>query len=118
MSHEQKMLRLRVDNKQDAEISNALKQTRNLLQHAIRRKAQENATTKLDPNIEEIERLHDGAKIFKSVRLLYPTPCGQHTLHDDHAGKNNSGPSSTGKLGRFLVEPEHLEQQAETFRIC
>ena len=25
---------------------------------------------------------------------------------------------STGKLGRFLVEPGHLEQQAETVRIC
>ena len=25
---------------------------------------------------------------------------------------------STGKLGRFLVEPGHLEKQAETFRTC
>ena len=30
----------------------------------------------------------------------------------------NVNVNSTGKLGRFLVEPGHLEQQAETFRIC
>ena len=83
MSHEQKMLRLRIDNTQDAEISNALKQKRNRLQHAIRRKALENAKTKLDQNIEEIERLHDGAKMFKSVRLLYRTQYRQPTIHDD-----------------------------------
>ena len=28
------------------------------------------------------------------------------------------GVISTGKLGRFFVEPGHLEQQAETFSIC
>ena len=83
MSHEHKMLRLRIDNTQDAEISNALKQKRNRLQHAIRRKALENATTKLDQKIEEIERLHDGAKMFKSVRLLYRTQYRQPTIHDD-----------------------------------
>ena len=83
MSHEQKMLRLRIDNTQDAEISNVLKQKRNRLQHAIRRKALENATTKLDQNIEEIERLHGGANMFKSVRLLYRTPYRQPTIHDD-----------------------------------
>ena len=83
MSHEQKMLRLRIDNTQDAEISNALKQKRTRLQHAIRRKALENATTKLDQKIEEIERLHDGAKMFKSVRLLYRTQYRQPTIHDD-----------------------------------
>ena len=83
MSHEQKMLRLRIDNTQDAEISNALKQQRNRLQHAIRRKALENATTKLDQKIEEIERLHDGAKMFKSVRLPYRTQYRQPTIHDD-----------------------------------
>ena len=83
MSHEQKMLRLRIDNTQDAEISNALKQKRNRLQHAIRRKALENAKTKLDQTIEEIERLHDGANMFKSVRLLYRTQYRQPTIHDD-----------------------------------
>ena len=83
LSHEQNMLRLRIDNAQDAEIRNALKQKRNSLQHAIRRKALENATTKLDQKIEEIERLHDGAKMFKSDRLLYRTPYRQPTIHDD-----------------------------------
>ena len=79
MSHEQKMLRLRLD----AEMSNALKEKRNNLQNAIRRKALENATTKLDQNIEEIERLHDGAKMFKSVQRLYRTSYRQPTIHDD-----------------------------------
>ena len=74
MSHEQKMLRLRINNTKDAEMSNALKQKGNRLQHAIRRKALENATTKLDQKIEEIERLHNGSKMYKSVRLLYRTP--------------------------------------------
>ena len=73
LSHEHKMIRLRIDNTQDTEIRIALKQKFKLLQHAIRRKPLENATTKLDQNIEEIERLHDGATMFKSVRLLYRT---------------------------------------------
>ena len=73
MPHEQKMLRLGIDNTQDAEMCNALKQKRNRIQHAIRRKALENASAKLDQNIEEIER-HAGAKICTSVRLLYRTP--------------------------------------------
>ena len=30
---------------------------------------------------------------------------------------DSNNANSTGKLGRFLVEPGHLEQ-AETFRIC
>ena len=64
-------------------MSNALKQKRNRLQHATRPKALENATTKLDQNIEEIELLHDGAKLFKYVRLLYRTPYRQPTIHDD-----------------------------------
>ena len=71
MSHEQKMLRLIIDNTQYAGMSNALKLKRNRLQHAIRRKALENATPKLDQKTEEIERLHDGANMFKSVRHLY-----------------------------------------------
>ena len=73
MPHEQKMLCLGIDNTQDAEMCNALKQKRNLIQHAFRRKALENASAKLDQNIEELER-HAGAKMCKSVRLLYRTP--------------------------------------------
>ena len=64
-------------------MSNALKQKRSRLQHAIPRKAQENATTKLDQKIEEIERLQGGAKMFKSVRHLYCTPYRQPTIHYD-----------------------------------
>ena len=86
MSHEQKMLRLRIDHTQDTEIINALKQKRNRLPNAIRRKALENATPKLDQKIEEFERLHDGAKMFKSVRLLYRTQYRQPTIHDDQEG--------------------------------
>ena len=52
MSHEQKMLRLRIDNTKDAEMSNALKQKRNRLQHAIRRKTLDNATNILDQKIK------------------------------------------------------------------
>ena len=101
MSHEQKMLRLRIDNTQDAEISNALKQKRNRLQHAIRRKALENATAKLDQNIEEIERLHDDAKMFKYVRLLYRTPYRQPTIHDDQ--------------GRAIQDQEEYGKQVSDF---
>ena len=54
MSHEQKMLRHRIDNTKDAEMSNALKQKHNRLKHAIRRKTLENATTKLDQKMKEI----------------------------------------------------------------
>ena len=77
------MLRPRIDNTQYAEMSNSLKQKRNRLQHAIGRQALQNATTKLYQKIEEIERLHYGAKMFKSVRLLYRTPYRQPTIHDD-----------------------------------
>ena len=42
------------------------------------------------------------------------------TEHFDDILKVNTNCTynSTGKLGRFLVEPGHLEKQAETFRIC
>ena len=83
MSHEQNMFGLRIYNVQDAEMSNAVKQKHKRLQHAIRRKALENARTKLGQNIEEIERLHDGAKMFKPVRLLYRIPYRQPTIHED-----------------------------------
>ena len=104
MSHEQKMLRLRIDNTKYAEMSNALKQKRNRLKYPIRRKALENATTKLDQNIEEIERLHHGAKMFKSVRLLYRTPYRQPTIHDDH-GRTIQDQEGYGKhVSDFFTE--------------
>ena len=83
-------------------MSNALKQKR--LQHAIRRKALENATTKLDQKIEEIERFHDGANFFKSVRLVYRTPHGQITIHD-HQGRKIQNQEEYGKyVSHFLTE--------------
>ena len=104
MSHEQKMLRLRIDNTKDAEMSNALKQKRNRLQHAIRRKTLENATNKLDQNIEEIERLRDAAKMFKSVRLPYRTPFRQPTIHDDQ-GRTIQAQEKYGKhVSDFFTE--------------
>ena len=85
-------------------MSNALKQKRNHLQHAIRRKSLENAITKLDQNIEEIERLHDGAKMFKSVRLLYRTPYRQPTINDDQ-GRTIQDQEEYGKhVSDFFTE--------------
>ena len=98
------MLRLRIDNTQYAEMSNALKQKRNRLQHAIRRQALQNATTKLYQKIEEIERLHYGAKMFKSVRLLYRTPYRQPTIHDDQ-GRTIQDQEEYGKhVSDFFTE--------------
>ena len=83
MFHEEKKLRLRIDNATYIETNNALKQERNRLQHFIRRKTLENASVKLDQLADEVERLHDGGKMFRSVRLLYRKLYQQPTIHDD-----------------------------------
>ena len=98
------MLRLRIDNTKDAEMSNALKQKRNRIQHVIRRKALENATNKLDEKLEEIERLNGGAKMFKYVRLLYRTPYRQPTIHYDQ-GRTIQDQEEYGKhVSDFFTE--------------
>ena len=70
-------------------MTNALKEKTQPCTHAIRRKALENTTTKLDQKIEEIERLHDGAKMFKYVRLLYRTPYRQPKIHEVGVSSQN-----------------------------
>ena len=93
------------------------KQKSQPFQHAIRRKTLENATTKLDQNIEEIERLHDGAKMFKSVRLLYRAPYRQPTIHDDQ-GRTIQDQQEYGKhVSDFFTEQfqGHVKQGMSAF---
>ena len=86
MSHEQKMVRLSMDNIHDVEMSNALKQTRrpNRIKCAIRRNALENATAKLDQNIGAIKRLHDGENMFKSVDVYIALHFRQPTIDNEY----------------------------------
>ena len=81
MSHDQKMLRLRIDNTTDIETRNALKQEPSAAYHPTKNTGQR--SVKLDQLADEVEQLHDGANTFKSVRLLYRKPHKQPTIHDD-----------------------------------
>ena len=97
MSHEQNMLRPRIDNTTDIESRNSLKQECNRLLYTIKRKALENASVKLDQIADVVERLHDCVKMSRPVRLLYSISYKQPTIHDDR-GRTVVDPVEFGKL--------------------
>ena len=52
--------------------------------HAMRRKALANASAKLEKCAAEVERLHDGARVFLVVCLLCQRPYLQTMVHNEH----------------------------------
>ena len=74
MSVKQRDLRLSINNTTDNQQCKQLKQQRNSVLHAMRKKALANASAILDEHAAEVEKLHDGAKMFRAVCLLCRRP--------------------------------------------
>ena len=51
--------------------------------HAQRRRARDNASVRLDHLASEVERLHDGAKMFRAVREMTRKPASKLKIQDD-----------------------------------
>ena len=83
MSAEQRKLKLWRQNTRYVNNKAILKLQRNAILHAMRRKARSNTEERLDRMASEVERLHDGAKMFRAVREMTRRPATQLTLHDD-----------------------------------
>ena len=66
MSETQRKLRLQINNTRNPARKQELKQQRNRILHAQRRRARDNASVRLDNLASEVERLHDGAKNVSS----------------------------------------------------
>ena len=83
MSAEQRKLKLWRQNTRDVNNKAILKLQRNAILHAMRRKSRSNTEERLDRMASEVERLHDGAKMFRAVREMTRRPSTQLTFHDD-----------------------------------
>ena len=81
MSETQRKLRLQIHNTRNPTHQQELKQQRNRILHAQRRRARENASVRLDHLASEVARLHDGAKMFRAVREMTRKPAGKLRCH-------------------------------------
>ena len=74
MSETQRKLRLQIINTRNPARKQELKQQRNMILHAQRRRARDNASVRLDNQASEVEPLHDGANMFRAVREMTRKP--------------------------------------------
>ena len=77
MSAEQRKLKLWRQNTRDVNNKAILKLQRNAILHAMRRKARWNTEERLDRMASEVERLLEGAKMFRAVREMTRRPATQ-----------------------------------------
>ena len=83
MSEKQRQLKLWQQNTRNSTTRADIKRQRNTLLHAMRRKSRDNAEARLDRMASEVERLHDGAKMFRAVREMTRKPVAKLTIHDN-----------------------------------
>ena len=83
MSEKQRQLKLWQQNTRNATTREDIKRQRNTILHAMRRKSRDNAEARLDRLASEVERLHDGAKMFRAVREMTRKPVAKLTIHDN-----------------------------------
>ena len=83
MSETQRKPRLHINNTRNPARKQALKQQRNRILHAQRRRARDNASVRLDHLASEVEHLHDGAKMFGAVREMTRKPASKLKIQDD-----------------------------------
>ena len=70
LSQAQKELELRIENITNTGTQAGLKKERNRILHSIRRTALKEAELRLDEKAKEVEKLRDGARMFKAVQLM------------------------------------------------
>ena len=83
LSETQRKLRLQTNNTRNPARKQELKQQRNRILHAQRRRARDNASVRLDHLASEVERLHDGAKMFREVQEMTRKPASKLRIQDD-----------------------------------
>ena len=83
LSETQRKLRLQINNTRNPARKQELKQQRNRILHAQRRRARDNASVRLDHLASEVERLHDGAKMFRAVQEMTRKPASKLRIQDD-----------------------------------
>ena len=69
-----KLRRPQMDNTINPTRKQELKQQRNRILHAQRRRARDNASGRLDHLASEVDRLHNGANMFRAVREMTRKP--------------------------------------------
>ena len=118
MSETQRKLRLQINNTRNPARKQALKQQRNRILHAQRRRARDNASVRLDHLASEVEHLHDGAKMFRAVREMTRKPASKLKIQDD-AGRVicnavELNERVTHHFGRQFSDPRVMELPAFT----
>lgn len=83
MSLQQRDLRLRIANTIGDEKKQQLKRDRNQILHQIRKRALQVSEDRLNRQAEEVERLKDGAMMFKAVQLMKRSTAKKATVADD-----------------------------------
>ena len=83
LSDTQRKLRLQINNTRNPARKQELKQQRNRILHAQRRRARDNASVRLDHLASEVERLHDGAKMFRAVQEMTRKPASKLRIQYD-----------------------------------
>ncbi|MEG7522737.1 MAG: hypothetical protein M3H12_06505 [Chromatiales bacterium] len=83
MSAEQCKLKLWLQNTQNAIRRCELKRHLNRILHAMRRKARSNTKARLNRLESDVERLHDGAKMFRAVLEMMKKSIAKPTIPDD-----------------------------------
>ena len=83
MSETQHRLRLQINNTRNPARKQELKQQRNRILHVQRRRPRDNASGRLDHLASEVERLHDGAKMFRAVREMTRKPASKRRIQYD-----------------------------------
>jgi len=83
LSKQQRDMRLQWANTTDATKRAELKHQRNVLQHSIRKLCKDNEEKRLDSMAAEVERLKDGAKMFKAVSMMTRKRAQPPVVEDD-----------------------------------
>ena len=114
----QRKLRRQINNTRNPARKQELKQQRNRILNAQRRRDRDNASVRLDHLASEVERLHDGAKMFRAVREMTRKPASRLKIQDDsgrvicNAAELNE--RVTHHFGRQFSDPLIMELPAFT----
>ena len=118
MSETQRKLRLQINNTRNPASKQALKQQRNRILYAQRRRARDIASVRLDHMASEVEHLHDGATLFRAAREMTRKPASKLKIQDDservicNAAELNE--RVTHHFGRQFSDPKVMEFPAFT----
>ena len=125
LSQAQKELKLRIENITNTGTRAGLKKERNRILHSIRRTALKEAELRLDEKAKEVEKLRDGARMFKAVQLMRRRGAVKPTVADNtgkiivnekeaaeaigsHFSSQFSSPSATD-ISPFQGQPRPLQ---------